>query len=491
MKVSKRILLGLLVLTAILVVAVPSVAGAADWEAPGTVELRLAGAVQDTVSFKAAVETFADYPADAIVLLDDIEVPGDLEIIVSINVKIDLNGHDLSVDGDFIRKGTERLQFVGDAGDSVLISGDLIAPDLISEIHVALDQAGIAVTVLGKVVSSGDGVYVSGGGGVLIEGGVQVDGDGVCASGISDLTGNPSHIQIGSPVASASIVSSGTGAAADRGGQITVFGDINAHVEPHRVFGFAIIVEGEGSIVKVHGSVNAVFDGLWALTGATVDVVGNVTSSEKAGMYVYQASASIGGNVHSVHEGVYALSESEVYIGGNVISTEPESQMMEAVPAICAYSDTLVVVDGNVTSAAIGVEAGDGGKVQVGGNVTAATDGVWAYNSSEVTVDGKIVSDDYIVILDSDGEAYLYSPEDFTEPTTKAGYRTYTNAPDDSFSTVWVKIPASDNPDPDDTGLPTKTPPTGDTAQIALWLSVGIASALSAAGLTASKRREG
>jgi len=92
-----------------------------------------------------------------------------------------------------------------------------------------------------------------------------------------------------------------------------------------------------------------------------------------------------------------------------------------------------VSATGITTHQAVG--ANNGSEITVYGNVTHTgtapnTHGVAVWNGSKVTVNGTITADKYIWINIS-----TKTPAQYTTPTTKAGYFTYT----DGTSTVWVK----------------------------------------------------
>jgi hypothetical protein len=167
----------------------------------------------------------------------------------------------------------------------------------------------------------------------------------------------------------------------------------------------------------------------------------NVEAPTLAGLCVYN-----GGQVHLSGSGELNV----VGASGAIVQGEGAKLTVTSAKAICngpgsgagalAGTGGELTVRGNVTtdgiSNNIGVMVNEGGKVTVGGNVT--TNGAnnlfaMADNGGQITIDGKITG--------SAGSGYIHingshkSPDDFTYPTTKPGYITYT----DGISTVWVR----------------------------------------------------
>ncbi len=120
---------------------------------------------------------------------------------------------------------------------------------------------------------------------------------------------------------------------------------------------------------------------------SSIEIGGNVTSSDGGGVTVNNGAITVTGDVQGRYTAVTAAFEGTANIGGNV----------------------------NATDAAYGI-------------------GAKAYSSGTITIDGAITANTYIQVEEEikDGSAGSR-----TEPTTKSGYYTYT---DDGTNTVWVKI---------------------------------------------------
>jgi LPXTG-motif cell wall-anchored protein len=127
------------------------------------------------------------------------------------------------------------------------------------------------------------------------------------------------------------------------------------------------------------------------------------------------------------------------------------------------------------------------GEIWVKGNVTSNMNGVVAEDGGIVVVDGEIdASLIYITLRIDTGQVLNLSADDFTTPTTRTGYLTYT----DGVNTVWV----AENTTPPNPPIPPipLTPPgtipaTGDLTSLLGWLSVFVL--LMTAGLLLKKRR--
>lgn len=102
--------------------------------------------------------------------------------------------------------------------------------------------------------------------------------------------------------------------------------------------------------------------------------------------------------------------------------------------AYAGVSGTIVVI-GDVKATVYGVAANDG-SVTVGSDVEASL-GAWADAEGEITINGGITTATYVKV-----GSYEKGIDDYITPTTKTGYRTYT----DGESTVWVKAATGSNP---------------------------------------------
>jgi len=117
-----------------------------------------------------------------------------------------------------------------------------------------------------------------------------------------------------------------------------------------------------------------------------------------------------------------------VNIGGNAVATNGTSD------GVHANHNATITVDGDVTGGTTGVKS-VGSIVTVGGDVTVNSGvGVYAEDDSEVTIDGVITVPAGVTYIEIDTAVYGFG--DNTVPSTKTGYREYT----DGISYVWVKI---------------------------------------------------
>jgi len=143
--------------------------------------------------------------------------------------------------------------------------------------------------------------------------------------------------------------------------------------------------------------------------------------------------------------GVDAIEYSTVEVGGDVTG---------GYYGVHAVFGANVTVHGNVTSDDIGAHAEFGANVTVHGNVTSDSIGAYATNYSKgfgygdggkITIDGVITVPDNGMYIVVDGR--YKTQNDDTTPTTKRGYREYTDG-SDSPSYVWVKDTRPEKPVP-------------------------------------------
>jgi len=171
-----------------------------------------------------------------------------------------------------------------------------------------------------------------------------------------------------------------------------------------------IVVHDTGSSVTVEGSVEADSNSIIANDGAMVDVWLNVTSGS-IGVQALDGEVNVRGNVTAVIEGVYASNGGVANIGGNVTVTG-------------SYSTAVFAT-------------GQNSQIDIAGNIIASgnfSNGAVADNGGEIIVSGTINSPIF---------AFVGSIEklqaDYITPTTRPLYLTYSNAPANPTSTVWVR----------------------------------------------------
>jgi hypothetical protein len=204
---------------------------------------------------------------------------------------------------------------------------------------------------------------------------------------------------------------------------------------------YAYGVSGDtASSVTFTGNVSALSNygiGVYAENGGSAVVTGDITGPYIGhGVIAYSGTITITGNITSSGLGATANgSGSVVTVFGNVTSIQDNGI------GAYAYEGGTVNISGNATvegSNGYGVYANNTACITVGGNVRATGGSVGACadgysDGSEITIEGSI---DAAVYIQVDGQNK--EPDDCTEPTTKAGYDTYSYG--DPVSTVWVKI---------------------------------------------------
>jgi len=218
----------------------------------------------------------------------------------------------------------------------------------------------------------------------------------------------------------------------------------------------AIAIDTSGNPLSELAAVYAHNGGNAAVSSATA------TGANSIGVVTEDADSSVmvSGNVTATGCAISAGPETSVIVTGNVNSTNLSSGY-NAVD--CRAS--IVSIGGNLTAAGSsshGAVWSMVGNVTIGGNVVSGDVGIKAAYGGTVTIDGALsvpVGDKYIRIgFRSDT---IKTPSDFTTPTTKYGYYTYTSAGtsgEEDPSTVWVKeLP------PPATTAPTSAPPATST----------------------------
>ncbi|MCL2331885.1 MAG: hypothetical protein FWC54_00110, partial [Actinomycetia bacterium] len=443
------------------------------------------GTPYDTLD--AALATIVDATHTTIKLLADISDTDGLEIIDK-NITFDLNGFDLAisntgvglyVDGGavdytgtgtftasatdnhalFVDQNNASCTLTGVTADSafgyaavlaypgatVIVNGDVTA----SGNTYAVDAYGGTVTVNGNVTAeNGSAVEAYGGASVTVNGNVTSDTsdaidayDGASVTVVGDVSGATGiYAGLGESDTPPTVTVTGnvTGTSHDAidaldGAQVTVTGDVTgaycgiyadgseSGIAPTvKVTGDVSGANGANAItawnaiVTVTGNLIATGEityGIYTGTGSQVTVTGDISAEDGNGVFAQDADTTVvvTGNITSGggYVGVEVRTGAAVTVNGNITVTGG------ALGAGAWDADTLVTINGNITSEDTGAAAGDGGQVIVNGTITAPT---------------------YIVLMLGENYTEL-TADDFTEPTTMANYKTYT----DSTSTVWVR----------------------------------------------------
>lgn len=241
---------------------------------------------------------------------------------------------------------------------------------------------------------------------------------------------------------------SGVGASASNGGSIVVNGPATGGYGGASA-GSAGNASAPSSSVIVNGNATgAASDGFGASAGENGNVTINGTA--QGGRYGAHANGSnsqvtiiddaIGTDSYS--HGAHAEGGGVIHVTGNVQGGQY---------GVVAGIDSVVEVGKNVTVTANangwGVNATNDATVTVGGNIIASGSSLGVFASgSTVTVDGAIQAQPsrYIQIFDTAKQQPEYfdgSPESRTDPSTEAGYYTYSDT--SKTSTVWVKVPST------------------------------------------------
>lgn len=226
-------------------------------------------------------------------------------------------------------------------------------------------------------------------GGVIIDGkNITIDLDGHTVN-ITDLTADQSALTVRN---GSNLVLSGTGA-------FNVIGD---------KYG---VLADNGTAVVTHATANDI--GACARNNGTITIKGNAIGTGDSGALAGNGSTIVvQGNAQGYYYGVDAMGlESSVSVKGNTEAT---------------------------ANGGFGVRAFNGGRVAVEGNAI-ANSGFGAHadddanGHGEITIDGEITAGTYIKVGDDDFKI----KDDYANPTTKDGYRTYT----DGTNVVWVNVP--------------------------------------------------
>jgi hypothetical protein len=376
-------------------------------------------------------------------------------------------------------------------GERVWVHGGTVsttanAANAISSTGTVNLYSGTISAVTGAAIWAENGVEVYGTATVSSNPGTTAiritDGGGVVVYGVSpgDLTVNGNITVTGD---------NSIGIRAWEDAEVTVNGDISVTGDNSRG-----VAANNNSTVNVTGNVSTSGDhqirAIRATHNATVTVTGNVTAAATAGSDSNAirannyATVTVNGNVTATASGnavvgVNSWGDADVTINGNISASGDQDIWGVSTDGPVAFTINGNVtaagngwitgvgaaggngnVTGNVTvtapagSMSAGIYASNDAIVTVGGNVTAANGlGVNARGIAKVTVNGKITAytgplgDGYILITGSS-----YPAANFTTPTTKAGYLTYT----DGDATVWVAAePAPRDPTYSTTSIPT------------------------------------
>jgi uncharacterized repeat protein (TIGR02543 family) len=232
-------------------------------------------------------------------------------------------------------------------------------------------------------------------------------------------------------------------------GQAITF-DLNGHkldVVNSAPGGFGLSVQSGGSVdLSGSGELNVTGDtyGVRVSTNA-LHTRATVTSAAATG-FTGEATYAAGTNAVltvlgdcTVSQGnnpcVHAISDAKIHVGGNVNAW---NQGVYASDAVITVAGSVTAGGTNVLEEPVGIGAGVySGSVTIGGNVTANRIGVMARANGTVTAEGIITAPEYIQFSDD----AAVSAGDFVTPTTRTGYRTYT---DEGSGTVWVKEPPAE-----------------------------------------------
>ena len=385
------------------------------------------------------------------------------EIEIGVNGRLSIiNGDDLTVDtitvegslivdvtlttlitGDLNVKGTDASAVVEGSlnalvstcieakdGATVEVSGD------VSSVAYGIDAGDSSVQVGGDINAGNTGVAATAGAVVTVGGDINAANSGIAAAS--------STVQVAGDV-----VAGGTaGVFATSGSHVTVGGDVLAD---------GCGIDASNSIVEISGDVDAgaflpAFRSIRATNGSTLFIGGSITTSDM--VFIIGSEAEVAGDIKlsGADKGVYVLEGGDLVVGGSISALSLDDGWF----ALYCDNDSTTWVKGDVNS---------------------NKNGVWASDGGEVTIDGKLNTLDLYVMLgdfDSYGEAETQlMATDFTTPTTKDGYLTYT----DTTNTVWVfdLSGTPDEPGPGGPGTPGGpkpiTPATGDIAGLLLMLS--------------------
>jgi len=403
---------------------------------------------------------------DSVTLLGDISFSDCL--YVDVDVTIDLNSFDLTIDG------VSSVDYALDLDTSSELQ--VYGPGTFNINGAGADDGAVRVGSAGKLVVSDAVMEIEGGSvfGLLVlnTGIAEIDGEGEI--NISDSFTGVRAMRGSARVSSVSATGTGSrGVHADNGSFVTAD---SVTVTGTDAYGIVANVGSEVNAGSVAVSGQGSF-GVEAQDGSKVSV-GSIIASGAVSIGISAQNTDtvvdVSGNVRSEGSAVVAFDEAKVTVGGFAESTN----LVSSSGAVYC-NDAFVEVKGNVTAKGSPDFTGvlcDGGEVRIGGSVISDDFGVVAFGGGgEVTVDGAITvpsGGTYIEIFGIEK-----SKSQNTKPTTKAGYFTYTENNDNIIGTVWVKAPASSGSSSSSTS---EVPKTGDSTNMVSW---GVALALSVMGI--------
>ena len=276
-------------------------------------------------------------------------------------------------------------------------------------VMAAILAASAAMPAMAEVVIDGDSSYSSG---TTVDSVTASDREADAAVSVSEGDSVSVKGNVDANVTGGVGVSADNGKA-DIGGNVKAEDNNAIEADNKSEVSVAGNVEGDGGVraddskVSVGGNVSGKDMGIEAVDGATVDVEGNVTSKDNAGV-----------EANKTDRATDATGATKVTVKGDVTSDD--------FIGVDASNDSIVEVGGNVSGKEAGVRAigttenPDAGKkeeiakVTVGGNVSAEGTGVYAENA-DVIVGGNVKSTESTAVdawdanVSVDGNAYGYS----------------------------------------------------------------------------------
>jgi hypothetical protein len=386
----------------------------------------LATTTSGTLSFGAPVSTYiceivggAQYTTlddalkaystgQTITLLQNITEATD--VIVYDLLTINLNGHNLQLDGCDI--------YVGTTGDLTITGGGSVTVD------TTIDIDGGKLTVNADIVSGNGGVVAHTGTQASITGNINLPAGGV---GIWAGGNNTSVTLTGSIT-----VASGHNLSVVESARVIVNGDLINNGDGSVVYSEAIYA-GYGAHVEVNGNITCASQGIEVHGDSEVLINGNITSGNGEAIQVWEATVIVDGNVSMVnaeHEKcVYVILQSTVTISGDVTTDGYFNQ------GVYAFGDddaeAKITIGGNVCVSgrdSLAVVAERNCKISIAGNVTNSGDycgGIYAYagdGSTSVNVTGSVdVSGLQSIAVDANTNSCITIEGDVTAAGLRCG----------------------------------------------------------------------